>query len=164
MRDDRLHARKGVLPQVVRQGAGALVVGFSLAGSALAGKAKAAAQSDAPYVNIPGPPDPTQVDSWIVVHPDNTVTVFMGKVPNGTGTDTGTLQLAAEELSLPVSSVHIQNFDSGGANPAPSQAPTVGSNESQAVGRKSGRRLPLRRVRCWVSPRPILACRSRVFR
>ena len=109
------------------KGGGGLIVVFSVGGSALAGGAQARSEA-ASYVNIPGPPDPTQVDSWIAVLPDNTVSVFMGKVPNGTGTDTGTLQIAAEELSVSVSQIRIQNFDSGGPHPAPSQTPTVGSN------------------------------------
>jgi CO/xanthine dehydrogenase Mo-binding subunit len=107
------------------KGGGALVVGFSLAGAAAGGKAQAAASES---ISIPGPPDPTLVDSWIAVHPDNTVSVFMGKVPNGTATDTGTAQIVAEELSLPVSMVRLPRWDSAGPHPAPSQGPTVGSN------------------------------------
>ena len=81
---------------------GALMIGFSLVGTSLtAGKAQAVVGAP----DIAGPPDPTQVDSWIAVHPDNTVSVFMGKVPNGTGTDTGTRIIAAEELSLAVDQV-----------------------------------------------------------
>jgi nicotinate dehydrogenase subunit B len=91
---DREFSRKTFL-----KGGGALIVGFSAFGSAMNGRAQAAA---ADAVSIPGPPDPTLVDSWIAVHPDNTVSVFMGKVPNGTATDTGTSVIVAEELNLPV--------------------------------------------------------------
>src|SRR6266481_4737672 len=100
------------------KGGGALVVGFSLAGATLTpAKAKAAASVG----DVVGPPDPTQVDSWIQVHPDNTVSVNMGKVGNGTGTDTGTAAIAAEELYLPVSMIHLPRWDSAGPRPAPSQ-------------------------------------------
>ena len=49
------------------KGGGALVVGFSMLGSGLAGKATAAA-TPAGYL-----PDPSQVDSWFTVLADNTV-------------------------------------------------------------------------------------------
>ena len=104
------------------KGGGALIVGFSVAGTGLL-PATAKAAGD-----VVGPPDPTQVDSWIQVHPDNTVSVNMGKVGNGTGTDTGTAAIAAEELYLPVSMIHLPRWDSGSPRPAPSQGPTVGSN------------------------------------
>src|SRR5581483_11863838 len=54
------------------KGGGALVVGFSVAGAAFGpGKAGAAAST----TRVAGPPDPSQLDTWIVVHPDNTVSV-----------------------------------------------------------------------------------------
>jgi CO/xanthine dehydrogenase Mo-binding subunit len=104
---------------------GALVVGFGLLGAGVGGRAAAHAAGD---VNVVGPPDPSQVDSWIVVHPDSTVSVIMGKVGNGTGTDTGTAAIAAEELNLPISMIKLPRWDSAGPHPAPSQGPTVGSN------------------------------------
>ena len=107
------------------KGSGMLVVGFSVAGAGLtAGKAAASTAGSI----LAGPPDPAQIDSWIVVHPDNTVSVNMGKVGNGTGTDTGTAAIAAEELSLPMSMVKLIRWNSVGPNPSPSQGPTVGSN------------------------------------
>jgi nicotinate dehydrogenase subunit B len=120
-----LHEREFSRKSFLKSG-GTLVVGFSLAGAGLMpAKAGAAASVGG---DIVGPPDPTQVDSWIQVHPDNTVSVNMGKVGNGTGTDTGTAAIAAEELYLPVSMIHLPRWDSGGSRPAPSQGPTVGSN------------------------------------
>src|SRR5215470_4161087 len=44
-------------------------------------------------------PDPTQLDSWITVHQDGTVTVFTSKVELGTGVET------AWHRSLPKSSM-----------------------------------------------------------
>jgi CO/xanthine dehydrogenase Mo-binding subunit len=105
------------------RGGGALIVGVGLGGAAAA-KSRAAAAA----VNAPGPPDPTLIDSWLAVHPDNTVSIFMGKHENGTGTATGTAMIVAEELSVSVAQVRVERWDSGGPNPVPSQGPTVGSN------------------------------------
>ena len=67
------------------KGGGALVVGFSVAGAGLAGTAGAAVD---PLVNPGltdgnefasyGPFDPNQLDSWFMVHPDNTISVKLG--------------------------------------------------------------------------------------
>jgi CO/xanthine dehydrogenase Mo-binding subunit len=70
------------------KGSGALVVGFSLAG-AVNGKASAA------YL-----PDPSQVDSWLRVNDDNTVTITTSQVELGQGIATGFMMIAAEELDL----------------------------------------------------------------
>ncbi|HEY6031016.1 MAG TPA: hypothetical protein VIU44_10645, partial [Gaiellaceae bacterium] len=66
------------------KGSGALVVGFSLAGAATAGKASAKG-SRSQFSS----PDVAQVDSWVVVHPDNTATIRIGKVELGQGSPTG---------------------------------------------------------------------------
>ena len=100
----------------------------------MAAKASAASQASA-AASIPGPPDPTLVDSWLAVHPDNTVSIFMGKHENGTGTATGTAMIVAEELSLPVAGIRVERWDSAGAHPVPSQGPTVGSNGIATGGR-----------------------------
>src|SRR6516164_5479894 len=69
------------------KGGGALVIGFSIAGSPPA----AAARGD-----VAGPPDPNAIDSWIAVHADNTATVYLGKGEFGQGNTTGLLQIAGE--------------------------------------------------------------------
>jgi CO/xanthine dehydrogenase Mo-binding subunit len=72
------------------KGSGALVVGFSMGGSLLApGQAHAAYE----------PPD-DQLDSWLHVNPDNTVTITTSVVELGQGIATGFLQVAAEELDM----------------------------------------------------------------
>ena len=48
----------------------------------------------------------TQIDSWLAVHGDGTVTVFTGKVELGTGVMTTTMQLVADELDVALSSDH----------------------------------------------------------
>ena len=67
---DLIFSRRDVL-----KSGGALIVGFSLAG--VEGPA-AAARGDAA-----GPPDPNAVDTWIVVHADNSATIYFGKCELG---------------------------------------------------------------------------------
>ncbi len=91
------------------KGGGALIVGFSLAGVALSGKAQAAGTSLSPF----GSPfiDPTQVDSWIVINPDSTATILSGAIQQGTGSDTAILQIAGEELGLEMSQLSNAPYD-----------------------------------------------------
>src|SRR4051812_5511813 len=79
------------------KGGGALVVGFSLLGSGLAGKA-AAATSPQPTGYLP---DPAQVDSWITVLSDNTIAFKTSQIECGNGVTTGLCQLVAEEMNVP---------------------------------------------------------------
>ena len=74
---------------------GALVVSFNLfpPSSDLFGQSSPAAS---------GEPDPTQLDSWIAVSQDGTVTIFTSKVELGTGIETALAQIAAEELDVSV--------------------------------------------------------------
>lgn len=76
-------SRRGLL-----KAGGVLLVGFSLAG-------KAAAQFGPP----PGP-DRDAIDSWIMIHADNTATILIGFVELGQGATTALPQVAAEELDL----------------------------------------------------------------
>ena len=51
----------------------------------------------------PGPyPDPDfqQLDSWIVIHEDNTATFYVGKTDCGQGTGTAFRQLMSDELDI----------------------------------------------------------------
>jgi nicotinate dehydrogenase subunit B len=109
------------------KGSGALVVGFSVTGSSLAGKASAAAARG----DVAGPPDPNQVDSWIAVNPDNTATIYFGKVELGQGSTTGLLQIAAEELDLTMDQVGLVRHDT---NVTPDQGNTAGSQSIQTGG------------------------------
>jgi CO/xanthine dehydrogenase Mo-binding subunit len=79
-----------------------LVVAFSLfkpAGST----AEAAAGP------IPGgvPPDAGRLYAWLAVHPDDTATLFTGKVDLGTGAETALAQIAAEELDFPIDRLNV---------------------------------------------------------
>jgi nicotinate dehydrogenase subunit B len=55
--------------------------------------------------------DPVQIDSWISVGGDGLVTVFTGKEELGTGTETATLQMAADELDVTMAKVKLIQCD-----------------------------------------------------
>jgi CO/xanthine dehydrogenase Mo-binding subunit len=48
-------------------------------------------------------PDPNfrQLDSWIVIHQDNTATFYVGKTDCGQGTGTSFRQMMSDELDIP---------------------------------------------------------------
>src|SRR5262249_48948827 len=92
------------------KGAGALVVAISVP-RLLNPKAAFAAVRGVDPVGIgPASVDPAQIDSWIAIGADGTVTMKTGKVELGQGTVTSTMQLVADELDVPMSSIkHIQS-------------------------------------------------------
>ncbi|HEY4346051.1 MAG TPA: molybdopterin cofactor-binding domain-containing protein, partial [Gaiellaceae bacterium] len=104
------------------KGGGALIVGFSMLGAGVAsGKAAAA--------NVPNlPPDPTQVDSFLSINADNTVNLYPVYYEFGQGTWTGFLQVVAEELDVPVTSVKIPLWNSGSPHPFPNWGSNAASN------------------------------------
>jgi len=103
------------------KGGGALIVGFGIAGAAIGRRAGAA---DGLYASN-GPPDHYHVDSWIAVHADNTASVKSGAILQGTGSETGILMIAAEELDLDLSQVkHVQ----ADTNVVPQTGAKVASN------------------------------------
>ena len=56
-----------------------------------------AAAAAGPYPD----PDYKQLDSWIVVHEDNTATFYVGKTDLGQGTGTSFRQMMSDELDIP---------------------------------------------------------------
>jgi len=113
--------------------AGALVVGFSIAG----GNRKLAAQSPA---NSTGLVDATQVDSWITIGADESITVYSGKVEFGQGFSTVQTQLVAEELSVPFNRVKVIFGDTG---LTPDQGVTSGSQSTVTEFKPGGLRQAL---------------------
>jgi nicotinate dehydrogenase subunit B len=80
--------------------AGLLAVSFSLFGATAIDGAEA--QSGNP-AGSPGPyrdPDFHQIDSWIVIHEDNTATFYVGTTDPGQGTGTCFRQLMSDELDI----------------------------------------------------------------
>src|SRR3954471_13607025 len=92
-----------------------LVIGMSIAGAAAANSARALNDPtavDASHTGaVPGPPNATQIDSWLQVNPDNTVTLFHGVAELGQGTPTSMRQIAAEELGLAMDQVTAAQLD-----------------------------------------------------
>ena len=102
-------------------GTGALVVSFTIPG--LLDPGEALAKQRLPPVippHYPAPPPmppvteglpPAKVDSWLKIGADGRVTIFSGKAELGTGTSTGTLQIAADQLGVPMQSLSIVGPD-----------------------------------------------------
>jgi CO/xanthine dehydrogenase Mo-binding subunit len=85
---------------------GALVVSFNLFPLSLRAQSNVEPHLDA---------DPTQLDSWLAVAPDGTVTIFSGKVDLGTGVETALAQIVAEELDVPFNKIHMSGVDTAKA-------------------------------------------------
>ena len=101
--------------------AGALVVGFSMAGR------DAFAQFGT--TPIPGSPDNRQLDSWLAIGADGAVTAYTGKEEIGQGISTAQQQLVAEELCVAFDRVHLIYCDTA---LTPDQAYTSGSQSHPA--------------------------------
>src|SRR5262245_13628801 len=78
-----------------------------------------------------GEPDPTQLDSWIAVSQDGTVTIFTSKVELGTGIETALAQIAAEELDVSLRKIKV---DMGDTSKTIDQATTSGSRTIERAG------------------------------
>jgi CO/xanthine dehydrogenase Mo-binding subunit len=90
--------------QFVKTG-GALVVGVTFVGPSFlkAQGLQLPKVTGAPFKNSL---DPTQVNSWIEIHPDNTVLIRTGKSDFGQGTTfTAYRQIVADELSVPFEAI-----------------------------------------------------------
>jgi len=55
---------------------------------------------------------PTELDSWISLAPNGSVTLFFGKVDLGQGADIAMAQIVAEEMDLPLASISVVQGDS----------------------------------------------------
>jgi CO/xanthine dehydrogenase Mo-binding subunit len=110
------------------KGGGAMVVGFSMLGAGVG--AKVARGAEDPYASY-GPFDQTAVDSWLMIHADNTATLKPGKIELGQGTLTGLLMIAAEELDLSMAQMRFAPHDT---NVTANQGATVGSQGIQSGG------------------------------
>ncbi|MFQ5983406.1 MAG: molybdopterin cofactor-binding domain-containing protein, partial [Woeseiaceae bacterium] len=88
------------------KGAAALVVGISLPSITLMTASKAKANT------ATGTLDPTQLDTWLAIAEDGTITGYWGKMDMGQGVDTAIAQIIAEELDVDVDSVNIVAGDS----------------------------------------------------
>ena len=95
--------------------AGVMMIGF--------GAAATTANAQSP-INPSGLVDATQVDNWVAIGADESITVLSGKCELGTGIRTLQLQLAAEELSVPMERITLVLCKTG---ITPNQGYTAGS-------------------------------------
>ena len=114
------------------KGGGAMIVAFSVVGAGLGGKAAKSAGQD-PYASM-GPFDQISVDSWLIIHSDNTASVKIGKVEMGQGTPTALLMIAAEELDMNFSQMKMITHDT---NITPNQGGSTGSQGVQTGGKQT---------------------------
>jgi nicotinate dehydrogenase subunit B len=72
-----------------------------------------------------------QIDDWLAIEPDGTVTAFSGKVELGTGVRTALAQIVAEELDVPFERVRMVMGDTART---PDEGYTAGSTTIQFGG------------------------------
>jgi len=107
------------------KGSGTVVLGLTAAGAAQA--------ANNPKATVPAhqggqpatatTPDATQIDNYLEINSDNTVTLYTGWVELGQGSPTATRQIAAEELGLDFAAVQLAPVDTN----VSLSASTVGS-------------------------------------
>src|SRR6185295_3050063 len=108
-----------------------MVVAFSFAGAALGAQAAKAAVD--PYASM-GPFDQISVDSWLIIHADNTASLTIGKVEMGQGPPTALLMIAAAELAMSFAQMKMITHDT---NVTPNQGSSVGSQGVQTGGKQT---------------------------
>jgi nicotinate dehydrogenase subunit B len=116
-------ARRAVLTRRETLAGGALIVGFAFAGLPSRVFAQGAA--------APRPVDLNEVDSFLSVNGDGTITVFCGKVDLGQGLRIAMRQIAGEELGVGVDMI---KYVEGDTALTPDQGRTSGSNGIQRGG------------------------------
>jgi nicotinate dehydrogenase subunit B len=110
--------------------AGALIVGFSTVGDGT----RVVAQNP---LSPTGLVDATQVDSWISIAADGSITAYSGKIEFGQGFSTVQTQLIAEELFVPLNQITVIFGDTG---LTPDQGVTSGSQSTVTEFRSGGLR------------------------
>ncbi len=103
---------------------GALTVGFALGGL----RTEASAQR---VLSAPRVLDPKEVDAFLAVNADGTVTIFSGKVDLGQGLRISFRQIVAEELGVAIDKINLIEGDTA---LTPNQGRTSGSNGIQRGG------------------------------
>ncbi|MEY4641871.1 MAG: hypothetical protein RLZZ227_1865 [Pseudomonadota bacterium] len=111
---------------------GALVLSLGI-NAVPGGRVLAQALASGPYPD----PDFLQLDTWIVIHPDNTATFFVGKTDGGQGTGTAFRQMMCDELDMAYAQTRLVM---GSTDTTPDQGGSGGSDGIEADG------WPMRRV------------------
>ena len=107
--------------RTVLKAGGVLIVGVALGDWRLPATAQPIPNADR-FLGKPIAPD--QVDSFLAIHADDTVTVFSGKVDLGTGSRIAMRQMVAEELEVPIARLSMIEGDTA---VTPDQGRTAGS-------------------------------------
>lgn len=110
---------------------GALVISLSvgaLPGARVLAQESAAAAAAGPYPD----PDFLKLDTWIVIHPDNTATFYVGKTDGGQGTGTAFRQMMCDELDIAYDSTSLIM---GCTDITPDQGGSGGSDGVERDGR-----------------------------
>jgi nicotinate dehydrogenase subunit B len=118
--------RSGVTRRSFLKQSGALIVGFSVF--------SLGPELDTAHAQIvqgvsPGAPPPTQLDSWLAISADGSITAYTGKEELGQGIVTAQTQLVAEELCVPFERVNLIYCDTAFT---PDQGYTSGSQSHPA--------------------------------
>lgn len=113
-------SRRGFL-----KSSGALVISAGV-GTTLAGKAFAQAATG----RYPEP-DYLELDTWIVIHPDNTATFLVGKTDGGQGTGTAFRQMMCDELDIAYDMAQVVM---GSTDTTPDQGGSGGSDAIEVDG------------------------------
>ena len=111
---------------------GALVLSFGI-GTVPGARALAQAADQGLYPD----PDHLQLDTWIVIHPDNSATFYVGKTDGGQGTGTAFRQMMCDELDIAYDSTSLVM---GSSDTTPDQGGSGGSDGVERDG------WPMRRV------------------
>ncbi|MDT8399178.1 MAG: molybdopterin cofactor-binding domain-containing protein, partial [Pseudomonadales bacterium] len=129
-------ALRSANPSTSRRGflasSGALVLSLGI-GTVPGARVLAQAFAAGPYPD----PDFLQLDTWIVIHPDNTATFFVGKTDGGQGTGTAFRQMMCDELDL---AYEQSTLVMGSTDTTPDQGGSGGSDAIETDG------WPMRRV------------------
>ena len=125
LRPERTFSRRSFV-----MGTGALVVAVGIPKLLNPKAAFAAVNGDFPIG--PASIDPNQIDSWIGIGSDGTVTMKVGKIELGQGTVTAAMQLVADELDVAFGKVKYLQSDTWYT---PDQGTTAGS---QSTGTQNG--------------------------
>jgi CO/xanthine dehydrogenase Mo-binding subunit len=83
-------------------------------------------------VKAAGRPADMAIDSWLVIGPDNSVTIYSGKVDLGTGVQTALTQIVAEELYLTIDQISFVQGDT--SQTSGDRGYTAGSQTIQTEG------------------------------
>jgi nicotinate dehydrogenase subunit B len=111
-------------------GGGALIVAFRM--SSLAAQTERGIHDGPSKLGLPGSLDDTpMIDSWIRVEASGVATILTGKAELGQGLRTALLQVAAEELKIPMERLSLVTADTART---PDEGYTVGSHSMQDSG------------------------------